>query len=92
MILSRLMDIADVVRAAEHNATVARLIDGNVIVGTARSVGDDRGCALHRADVETLFLRVTSLAGFEHFWPVADLATERRAGLFVPDYQEVKPA
>lgn len=87
MNLSRLMDIADVVRAAQTGAKVGRLVGENVVVGIARSVGNDTGAfARTNDDVETLYLRVTSLSGWEHFWPIAELATELRSGLFVPDY------
>ncbi len=82
------MDYAEVIKSAEHGSKVARLIEGSVIVGIARSVGNDTGgFAMRDQDVTTLFLRVTSLSGWEHFWPLTELVRDYRAGLFVPDYQ-----
>ena len=91
---ARLLTLADavslgtVLSAAQRTAPVARLMDnGDVIYGTARSVGDENGnFASERDDVRDCFLRVTTSMGFEAFWPVADLLPLVRSGEFVVDY------
>ena len=74
--------------AAIHTWKVARLIDGDVIVGLARSIGDERGnFAGSNDDIRGEHLRVTTLSGFEAFWPVADLIDEVHSGFFVAPYE-----
>lgn len=83
------VDLAAIIGAAQRTAPVARLMEsGDVIYGTARSIGDERGNFLHEdEDVRDGLLRVTSTMGWEHFWPVRDLMPEVRSGEFVVDYQ-----
>ena len=79
--------LAAVFDAAARSAKVARaLATGDVIYGTARGVGDESG-AVTDVDFRDRFLRVTSTAGFEHFWPVSHLAEEVLDGRFAVDYE-----
>lgn len=80
------VDLGVVVNAAIRTARVVRCLDGGLLVrsGTARSIGDDCGNFAGRDDdVRDCSLRVTTDAGFEAFWPVAELIAEVRSGLFV---------
>jgi hypothetical protein len=79
--------LADVIRATEGNRRVARLVEGNVITGTARSIGDDRGNFDFKSDARDQFLRVTTDGGWEMFWRISDLMPEVRSGEFVVGYQ-----
>jgi hypothetical protein len=93
--MSDTLTIADAVHlntvltAAQGNRRVARLMPddsplaGKIIEGTARRVGDDRGCSVHGADVRDLMLWVTTTSGFETFWPVRDLMSQVPEGAFV---------
>lgn len=77
-----------VVDAASRCAPVARLVGSDVVYGTARSVGDQEGRFLASGeDVRGAYLRVTTSAGWEVFWPVAELAAEVPEGAFVVDYR-----
>lgn len=73
--ISDAIAIGQIADMASRCAKVARLMDdGNVIYGTARSIGDERGMFLSSSDdVREGFLRVTTQGGFEAFWPIADL-------------------
>jgi hypothetical protein len=52
--------------------------------GTARSIGDDCGNFAGRDDdVRDCSLRVTTDAGIEVFWPVAELIADVHTGMFV---------
>ena len=68
--------------AARQGSRVARLLrDGNaagqLVTGTARCVGDDRGNYLGAGeDVRDAYLRVTTTAGWEVFWPLSELSKE----------------
>lgn len=80
--------LADIIRAAQGNQRVARRIEGYVVFGTARSIGDDRGNHPRRdQDVRDLFLRVRSLSGFDYFWPISELVAESETGEFVANYE-----
>ena len=69
--------LSTLVEASIHYWHVARLVDGNIIEGTARSIGDDRGNhAGPEDDIRDCYLRVTTTWGFEAFWPVAELIPE----------------
>jgi len=74
-----------VVNAAIRTARIVRCLDGGVLVrGTARSIGDDCGNFAGRDhDVRDCSLRVTTDAGTEVFWPIAEPIAEVRSGLFV---------
>jgi hypothetical protein len=84
--LSQLVNLSTVADAASRCAPVARLVDGNVVYGTARSIGDTHGNFLGSdEDVREGYLRVTTTSGWEVFWPVAELAEEVACGLFGVD-------
>src|SRR5205823_2385349 len=87
--LGDVADLAEILRAARSNASVARLVDdGHVLYGVARSIGHANGSFAGRGDdVRDLFLRVTLSSGLEAFWPVQDLMPEVRHTTFVVDYQ-----
>ena len=79
-----LFALAAIGQAASGKDKVSRLVGDDIIEGTARSIGDDRGSFLAAgSDVRDAFLRVTTLAGWEAFWPVADLVEEHKVGYFV---------
>lgn len=80
LVLYRVLD------AALGHKPVARHLDGNVVYGTARRVGDEQGCTSD-ADLRDQFLWVTLNTGFEAFWPVKELALELFTGEFADDYQ-----
>lgn len=78
--------ISPILEAAIGNKRVRRLVDERIIEGTARSVGDDRGNHARRdEDVRDLYLRVTTVHGWEAFWPVAELMRDVEQGLFAVD-------
>lgn len=79
-----------VVGAARRNAYVGRLMPetGDVMHGTARSIGTADGAFTGpNDDVREMYLRVTTSAGWEAFWPVSDLMAEVNTGTFVVDYE-----
>lgn len=80
--------IGQICSAAGRTAPVARLLStGDVCYGQARSVGDVNGNFLSRSDdVRDGFLRVTTNAGWEVFWPMGELIPEWETGEFVIDY------
>lgn len=80
--------LARIIEAAIRKSKVARVDeDGNVAVGIARSIGDDRGYFLKNTeDIRDAYLRVTLLSGFEAFWPIRELVPEEQTGLFVTNY------
>jgi len=73
--LTDALAIAEIIRTAQTTAKVARMTDdGDVVYGTARHIGDDRGAFWpSTADVRDAYLRVTTQAGWEVFWPVREL-------------------
>jgi hypothetical protein len=77
---------------AHRGARLARMMpDGDtVIYGTARSLGDATASRFARSDedVRELYLRVTTVQGFECFWPVLDLITAHHDGYLFPDASE----
>jgi hypothetical protein len=82
------VDLATICEAAIHSWHVARLVDNNIIEGTARSIGDDRGYfAGPEDDIRDCYLRVTTRSGFEAFWPVAELVPEV-GSYFIAPYDE----
>lgn len=87
--------LADLVRAAQGNQRVARLMPegtnaaGLVIVGTARCIGDENGNFAGRDDdIRDAFMRVTTLSGFEAFWPMSDLIKEHQQFTFITNYSQ----
>ncbi len=85
--ISEAVDLGAIVSATNWSR-VARLIDGHVHVGTARSIGDENGnFAGRNDDVRDCYLRVTLDTGFEAFWLVSELMGEVRSGYFVTNYQ-----
>jgi hypothetical protein len=81
------LGLAQIVLAARKGQRVARLDeDSNVRVGTARSLGDERGNYMGREDdIRDVYLRVTLLSGFDAYWPVLELLAEIGSE-FVTDY------
>lgn len=77
--------LADIIRMAQGNKHVARLMDnGDVVTGEARSIGTETGMfATATDDVRDMFLRVTTDAGWEAFWSVRELLPQARAGEFL---------
>jgi len=79
-------DLQVVLHAAQTCAKVARAFgNGDVVYGTARSIGTQSGAFLTSDDdVRDGYLRVTTQSGLEAFWPVRDLMREVGMGLFAP--------
>lgn len=77
--------IADIVRAAHSGQRVARVFEsGEILYGTARSIGDQNGNhASGKDDVRDVHLRVTLTNGFDHYWPMAELVADIKVGNFV---------
>ena len=86
--LSDAIALGVIADASSRGAKVARLIDGNVYYGTARSIGTDTGHADFDHDVRNQYLRVTLNMGFETFWIISDLIPEVITGEFVVDFIE----
>lgn len=86
---SEICALADIIRAAQAGKTVARVDDeGRVSVGTARSIGDDRGNFLRKdEDVRDGWLRVTLDTGFDAFWPMDVCLPAYIDGELVLDYR-----
>jgi hypothetical protein len=84
MNLTRTMNIAYVVQAAERNATVRRLVDGEVVTGMARSISTQNGhVAVDNDDVRNLYLQVAvGPLGSELLWPLVELADQHAVGEF----------
>jgi hypothetical protein len=82
--ISDACDLAAIIHMAQGTQKVARLLDsGDVVYGTARSIGTENGgFAGGGDDVRDAFLRVTLSGGFEAFWPVSDLLPLVRTGEF----------
>lgn len=85
--------LADIVRAAQGNVRVARLMPegtnaaGLIVKGTARSIGDLNGAFAGRNDdIRDCHLRVTTESGFEAYWLVADLIREHQGNTFITNY------
>jgi hypothetical protein len=83
--VSDAVSLATVCESAIHGWRVARLVDGNIIEGTARSIGDKCG-NFADDDIRDEYLRVTTVSGFEAFWPVRELMGEVSSGYFVAPY------
>jgi len=80
-------NLGSLVDAVAQNRTVARVEDGNIVVGRARSVGTATGgFADENDDIRDCYMRVTGDDGLERFWRVRDLAAEIDTGHFSPNY------
>jgi hypothetical protein len=77
-------DLQTILTAAQRCAKVARAFGGGeVIYGTARSIGTQAGAFLtSEDDVRNGYLRVTTQSGLEAFWPVRELMREAGSGEF----------
>ena len=77
--------LAIIVTAARSGARVARAVDdGDIIYGTARSIGDYYGAfAAGSDDIRDCYLRVTIDTGWEAFWPMSEIVDAVQAGLFL---------
>jgi hypothetical protein len=86
------LTLGAIVSAATHNARVAWLdekISDDILIGTARSIGDEHGAFLAQSeDVRDAWLRVTTDRGWEAFLPVRDVMAAYEATTFVVDYQD----
>jgi hypothetical protein len=83
--------LAIVLDVAKRGARLARLVtmDDTPIYGTARSLGHlDSTFARGSEDVMGLYLRVTSVQGFDLYWSVPELIQSVHDGLFFPDATE----
>lgn len=81
--ISGVISLETIGNAAAWGQKVARVLaDGNIVYGTARSIGDANGNFDFEHDVRAQFLRVTSVSGAEYFWPVAELMGEVTEGMF----------
>lgn len=80
--------LAAIIDAAQRNAHVGYLTDnGDVVTGTVRSIGDERGNFLRSdEDVRNAYVRITLSSGFEVFRPIGDVAADIRETTFVIDY------
>ena len=81
--------LAAIVAAAHRGNRVAweDSAVGDVVWGTARSIGDERGAHLGDADdIRDSFLRVTTKAGLERFLPIRAFVELLRDGLASLDY------
>lgn len=85
--VSDLVALSTVAEAAQHGARVRWLSDNDdVLEGTARSIGDERGMFLaNDDDVRDAFLRITSTSGWDYFVPMARLAELVKEGGFAID-------
>jgi len=85
--VSDLVALSTIVETVQHGSRVRWLSDDNdVLEGTARSIGDDRGMFLgNDEDVRDAFLRITSTSGFDYFVPMTKLAELVREGGFAID-------
>lgn len=81
------VNLAAILAAAQGNRRVARLVDGRVVEGEARSIGDENGNFLSEEDdVRDGYLRVTGgVIGMDYFWPIKELMDETYMGTFIPD-------
>jgi hypothetical protein len=88
--ISDVVSLATIVSAAIHTQRCARAMDnGDVVYGTARSIGDENGnFAGPNDDIRDCYLRVTLESGWEAFWTVASLMDEVGSGMFVTPYDE----
>lgn len=70
--LADAVSIGEIVRMAQGCKKVARATgDGDVLYGTARSIGAPNGTFLKaRENILDAYLRVTLSSGLEAFWPV----------------------
>jgi hypothetical protein len=76
-----------IVAAWRTGAKVARVTDRGVIKGTARMIGDTNGSRAWSDDIRDCHLRVTTVGGWEEFWPIAELIPEVASGEFVVGYE-----
>jgi hypothetical protein len=79
--------LSEVLRATEGNRKIARLVNGDVITGTARRFGDQMGASMWDADIRDQFLWVTTSGGMETWWKVSVLMEEVQSGEFVIGYE-----
>jgi len=81
--------LAAVVDAAQRNARVGYLADnGDVVTGTVRSIGDERGNFLRNdEDIRHGYVRITLSSGFELFRPIGEVTAGIRETTFVIDYE-----
>lgn len=86
--ISDAVTIADILRVAQGNKPVTRLVEGGALVsGTARAITHEGGGFLGaNDDVREGFLWVTTHTGFEQWWPVAEMVPLVQAGEIALDF------
>lgn len=84
--------LANIIRYAQGERRVVRIMPdggpnaGEILRGTARSIGNDRGNFLATGeDVRDAYLRVTLDTGWEAFWLIGELIGENSEGYFTED-------
>jgi hypothetical protein len=81
--------IADIIRAAQGNKPVTRLLeDGTPVCGTARAITHEGGAFLSaKDDVRDGYLWMTMHSGFEQWWPVKEVITLVQSGEIALNYR-----
>lgn len=81
--LNDVTKLAEIVRAAQGNMHVVRLVNDRIVQGTARSIGDGDFLFADGQDVRDLYLRVTTAQGMEVAWSISDLMEDVANGTVV---------
>jgi hypothetical protein len=86
--VSNACTIADILRAAQGNQPVTRLLEnGQVVVGTARAITHEGGGFLGADDdVREGFLWMTMGSGFEQWWPMSEIVPLVQSGEIALNY------
>ena len=82
--------LADVIRAAQGNQTLVRLLDnGNLLSGTARAIckSPEGGFLSSDDDVREGYLWVTTFGGMEQWWPMAEVIELVQSGEIALNYR-----
>ena len=82
--------IADIIRAAQGNQPVTRLLEnGNILGGTARAICEtpSGGFLSHDQDVREGYLWVTTQGGLEQWWPMAEVIELVQSGELALNYR-----
>jgi len=75
-----LMGLADVLNGITRNAKVRRYMpDGRIVEGILRHL-DGEGGGRRPEDIRDCHVRVTTVSGFETWWPMAELARQSQVG------------
>jgi hypothetical protein len=82
--------IADIVRAAQGNQPVTKVLnDGSLVGGTARAICKSEGGGFLSGDddVREGYLWVTTTMGFEQWWPMQEVITLVQSGELALNYR-----